>query len=175
MLIAILFAGCGVKKNVSKAIEPVKEEPTWHTCVIQGARATISTTEESFSANILMQTVRDSLIVISVMPMLSIEMLRLEATPTELVAIDKVHNRYTTTTFAALNNKLMPKMSWRILQQICSAELPTGAEKAHLQYKFDEATLDLVIEYTPRKLDVPVKINRLRLDKYTKVDISKWL
>ena len=172
----VVLAGCGTKKNLTKRQESVVEQvPTWHTCVIQGARATVTTDEQSLTANVLMQTVHDSMIVISVMPMLGIEMARLEATPTELTAIDKMHGRYVICTFAQLNRKLTPDMNWDILQQICSAELPTGSEKAHLQYVFGDATVDIEINYTPRKIDVPVKMSRLRLDKYKKEDITKWL
>jgi hypothetical protein len=102
-------------------------------------------------------------------------MARLEATPEELTAIDKVHNVYATATYKELNKKLTPKITWKQLQQLASAELPTGDEKAHLQYVFDDKTIDLTIYYTPRKTDVPVKMNGLRLNKYTKIDISKWL
>ena len=135
----------------------------------------VTTNEEQINANVTMQTVHDSLLIISVIPMLGIEMARLEATPTQLTAIDKVHGRYATATFAELNRKVTPSINWTILQQLCSAELPTGPETAHLQYAFEDGILDLVITYTPRKTDVPVKMTRLRLDKYTKVDISKWL
>ena len=47
-----------------------------------------------------MQTVHDSMIVISVMPMLGMEMMRVEATPTQIIAIDKLHGRYAKATFA---------------------------------------------------------------------------
>ena len=91
----VLLAGCGAKKQaVSEQPSEVSqepEEPAWHTCLIQGARATVYTNEDKISANLTMQTVRDSMIVISVMPMMGIEMMRIEATPMEIIAIDKVH------------------------------------------------------------------------------------
>ena len=94
LLLACMLVGCGVKKGVVESGKSkVESEPAWHTCVIQGARGTVSTSEESFSAGMTMQTVRDSMIVISVIPMLGMEMLRLEATPKELTGIDKVHGR----------------------------------------------------------------------------------
>ena len=127
------------------------------------------------SAAIMMQAVRDSMLVISVMPMLGMEMIRLEATPTELTAIDKIHGRYAKATYADLNRKLTPSLNWDVLQQICSAELPTGNEKARLQYAFGEQTIELVIDYGKRQLDVPVRVVNQPLNKYTEVDISQWL
>ena len=64
-----MLVGCGVSKKATKSATPVEETPAWHTCVIQGAKVTVTTKSEQVSANVIMQTVRDSMIVISVMPM----------------------------------------------------------------------------------------------------------
>ena len=122
-----------------------------------------------------MQTVHDSMIVISVMPMLGMEMMRVEATPTQIIAIDKLHGRYAKATFADLNRRLTPSLNWDILQQLCTAELPTGPEKARLVYTFGKEHLELILNYTPRKLDVPVRMTNQRLTKYTEIDVSKFL
>ena len=180
LLTALVLTGCGAKKKMVSAEpeEPVvvePEVPAWHTCLIQGARAVVITDEDKVSATVTMQTVHDSMIIISVMPMLGIEMARLEATPLEIIAIDKMHGRYAVGTFAELNRKLTPSLNWDILQQICTGELPTGDEKARLQYMFGDDLVQIIIDYTPRKLDVPVRMVNQRLDKYTRVDISKWL
>lgn len=180
LLATLLLVGCGTKKKVvfSDTMEPEVTEPevpAWHTCLIQGARATVITEEDKISATVTMQTVRDSMIIISVMPMLGIEMARLEATPLEIIAIDKIHGRYAVGTFAELNRKLTPTLNWDVLQQICTGELPTGDEKARLQYMFGEDLVQIIIDYAPRKLDVPVRMVNQRLDKYTRVDISRFL
>jgi len=169
----LALTSCGAKKKVIKPAEP--EVPVWHTCLIQGARATVTTNEDKFSTTVTMQTVHDSMLVISVMPLFGMEMMRIEATPTEMTAIDKMHGQYAVATFADLNRQLTPELNWDILQQLCSAELPTGKEKARLQYAIGNETIELVIDYTPRQTDVPVRVNHLRLDKYTQVDVSKFL
>lgn len=172
----LILSGCGTKKSVVESEQSKPEPiPTWHTCLIQGARATIKTNSENISASIMMQTVRDSMLVISVMPAFGLEMMRLEATPLELTAIDKIHGQYAKASFADLNRKLTPDLNWDILQQICSAELPTGSEKARLQYLFGDETIELVINYAPRQTDVPIKVYQLPTSRYQHVDISKWL
>jgi hypothetical protein len=93
----------------------------------------------------------------------------------ELTAIDKMQGRYAKARFADLNRKLTPSLNWDILQQLCSAELPTGEEKARLQYLFGKKTIELVLDYNPRKLDVPVRVTNQPLTKYQQVDITKWL
>ena len=133
------------------------------------------TDEDKLSSAITMQTVHDSMIVISVTPMFGMEMMRVEATPTEIIAIDKLHGRYARGTFADLNKQLTPSLNWDILQQICTAELPTGDKKARLVYTFGKKQIELILDYPPRKIDVPVKMTNQRLTKYTEIDVSKFL
>ena len=174
LLALLVLASCGTKKKAVGGEGSAVSEPTWHTCLIQGARATVITNEDRLSANVTMQTVRDSMLVISVMPLLGMEVLRIEATPLEVIAIDKFHGRYAKATYADLNRRLTPSLNWDVLQQLCSAELPTGSEKARLMYSFGEQMLELVIDYPARQLDVPVKVTNIRLNKYTQVDVSKF-
>ena len=133
------------------------------------------TDEDKISSAVTMQTVHDSMIVISVTPMFGMEMMRVEATPTEVIAIDKIHGRYAKATFAQLNKQLTPSLNWDILQQICTAELPTGDKKARLVYTFGKKQIELILDYPPRKIDVPVKMTNQRLTKYTEIDVSKFL
>ena len=95
VILAVGLVSCGTKKKVAEATaEPeVIEEPAvpaWHTCVIQNARVTVNKDGNKFSSSVNMQVVRDSMLVISVMPMFGLEMMRLEANPLELTAIDKI-------------------------------------------------------------------------------------
>lgn len=179
ILLAVLFVGCAVKQTVIATPEPEPEPepevPTWHTCVIQGAKATVTTPDEKVSATVTMQAVHDSLIIVSIMPALGIEMARIEATPDEVLAFDKFHSKYAQATYEELNHRLIPPITWKQLQQICSAELPTGDEKARLVYALGKQTITVEITYTPRKVDVPVRMTRLQTNKYKKMDISKWL
>ncbi len=177
LLAALVLTGCGTKKGIKAKGHEVKVDtiPAWHTCLIQSARATVITDDDRVSANITMQIVHDSMLVVSVMPMLGMEVLRLEATPTELTAIDKLHGQYAKATYAQLNNRLTPSLNWDILQQVCAAELPTGQEKARLLYMFGNDTIELIIEYTPRRTDVPVRVQRMPLGRYKEVDISMFL
>ena len=179
LAVALALVGCGTKKKVAQITpEPeitVPAPPAWHTCLIQNARATVNKDGTKFSTAITMQTVRDSMLVISVAPMLGIEVYRLEATPFEVIGFDKLHGQYARATYVEMNRKLTPDLNWDILQQLCSAELPTGSDRARLLYSFGDDKIELIIEYTPRRLDVPVKVNALPLDRYTQVDISRWL
>lgn len=178
LFVALMITACGVKKKAvntqpSSPAEP--ETPTWHTCLIQGARATITDGDNRYSASVTMQTVRDSMLVISIMPALGMELVRFEATPQEIIGINKLDATYAVTTYETVNRHLVPAVSWEILQQLCTAELPTGSEKAKMVYTLGNKTIEMDIVYPARRLDVPVRVTNLKLDKYKKIDINKWL
>ena len=180
VILAVGLVSCGTKKKVAEATaEPeVIEEPAvpaWHTCVIQNARVTVNKDGNKFSSSVNMQVVRDSMLVISVTPLLGIEIYRLEATPFEVIGIDKMQGQYARATYTDLNRKLTPSLNWDTLQELCSAELPLGSERARLIYTFGDDVVELVVEYPMRRLDVPVRIGALPLNRYTQVDISRWL
>ena len=174
----VLCTSCGVKKKTVAPVEPIAEEPevpAWHTCLIQNARVTVLTADNRLSANATMQVVRDSMLVISIMPMIGIEMLRIEATPEQIIGIDKMHAQYACAAYEDLNRKLTPSLNWDELQQLCSAELPLGSERARLIYTYEDEVVELAITYPVRLTDVPVRIAHLPLNRYTQIDISRWL
>ena len=175
---AIIMVGCGTSKRaVSPQTSDVSEPavPAWHTCVIQGARATILLGEEQISSSATLQVVRDSMLVISITPIAGIEIIRIEATPAEVIGISKIDGTYAVASYDEINRKLVPAVTWETLQQLCSAELPTGSDQARLVYMLDDKRIELAISYPARRLDVPVRVNHIRTDRYKKVDISKWL
>ncbi|MBQ7997156.1 MAG: DUF4292 domain-containing protein [Paludibacteraceae bacterium] len=176
---AVLVCGCGTKKkavNTSPAaVATEPETPSWHTCLIRNARGTITMDDATIAANVTMQTVRDSMIVISVMPLPGIEIARFEATPVEVTGFNKIDGTYATATYAEVNRNLVPNINWDMLQQLCSAELPTGDKRARLYYTLGEKTIELVVDYPPRQTDVPVRAEHQRTDRYKKVNITKWL
>ena len=175
---AIMMVSCGTKKQAVSSTPPVEEKPAmpaWHTCVMQGAKATIILGDQKISANTTLQVVRDSMLVISVMPIAGLEMARFEATPEQIVGINKLEGTYAVSTYAELNRKIVPAVSWESLQQLCSGELPNGQKKGRLVYTLGKQIVEITVEYPARKLDVPVRIHHLRTDRYKKVDISKWL
>lgn len=178
LLAALVLSSCGVKKRAattSMVERPEDETPVWQTCLIQGARVTVVTNENRVSANATMQVVRDSMLIISIMPMFGIEMMRLEATPDEIIGIDKINGQYAITTFDAANNRLTPALTWEDLQAFCSAELPLGRERARLYYTYGDDLIEISVTYPTRMTDVPLRMGHLPLDRYTQIDISRWL
>ena len=136
---------------------------------MQGAKATLTMDEQTITANCTMQVVRDSMLVISVMPMLGIEVYRLEATPDELIAIDKLNHQYLRTDYAHINKYVAPSLTWEDLQQIASNEVQGGP---FIGYAIGEKTIALKITYSEKQTDVPVRMLHIDLSRYDQVVVE---
>ena len=169
---AIGFTSCRTQQaavQTQPAETPTEEEKPWHTCLMQGARATLTIDEEIISANCTMQVVRDSMLVISVMPMLGIEVYRIEATPDELIAINKLNHQYLRTDYQQVNRYVTPPLRWEDLQQIASNELPGGP---FVGYAIGEKTIALKITYPEKQTNVPVRAQHIDLSRYEQVVVE---
>ena len=61
-----------------------------------------------------------------------------------------------------------------LLGKVGSAPALAVYMKAPHSYTGDDV-VELIVEYTPRQLDVPVRVSALPVNRYTQVDISRWL
>ena len=169
---AIGFTSCRTQQAAvqpQSTETPTEEEKPWHTCLVQGAKATLTMDGKTISANCTMQVVRDSMLVISVMPMLGIEVYRLEAAPDELIAIDKLNHQYLRTDYAHINKYVAPSLTWEDLQQIASNEVQGGP---FIGYAIGEKTIALKITYPEKQTDVPVRTQHIDLSRYEQVVVE---
>ena len=109
------------------------------------------------------------MLVISVMPMLGIEVYRLEATPDELIAIDKLNHQYLKTDYARINRYVTPSLTWEDLQQIASNEVQGGP---FIGYAIGEKTIALKITYPEKQTDVAVRTQHIDLSRYEQVVVE---
>lgn len=176
----LIISGCASKKKIAQAqVETVKEElkkPTWHTTLVPGAEATITADKQSIRATCQMQVVRDSMLVISVMPMFGIETHRLEATPDSLFVIDKLGRQYGAVDFATINQYITPKISWNDLQEMASGEkAKSETETYHWSYSAKGYTATLSLRYNTIQRNVPMRVVHLNTTRYKKIDPKTFL
>ena len=169
--------GCHTKRTVTST--PKKEttpQPTWHTRLIQGARAVVTLDGNTYQGTCSMWAVNDSLTILSVMPMLGIEMFRAEATPKEVVIVDKINKRYLRTTYAEINRYVTPKMSYTDLQNIATGEVVEPLKKeADIHYSALGKTVSLRITYPTPQTNVPINTTRLNITKYQSITLDNLL
>ncbi len=84
------------------------------------AKASVTTTDSTneTSFNITLRMHKDSVIWISVSPLLGIEVARVMITPDSVKVLDRLHSKYQTTTFEYINKLLQLKVNFEIVQAL---------------------------------------------------------
>ncbi len=179
--VSIGLSGCHTQKHLTKT-EPVTETVTqpepekWHTCLVQNAQGILTLHGQTISANCTMQAVRDSLVVLSIMPMLGIELMRVEATPAEIIGIDKMNRQYTKVTYEEINKLVTPAIQWTDFQQLASGELPTDTpNEAVIGYSALGYSLVLRVIYPEIQTNVAVRAMHIDLSRYQQKTFSELL
>lgn len=196
LLVSMLaLAGCKTKQAATKTSSPsaasavVAETapevvvPKWNTCRISNAQATVQWGKNSYNVSCSVYTTRDSLIILSVTPLLGIEMFRIEATPTEMVGIDKLGRRCLVCTYDELNRYIAPALTYDDLQRLATHDIENadeyingkGSENGKRQYNAMGQTIGLSVRYTEREQDVVVPTRRTDLSRYNHVTIEQFL
>lgn len=179
LCIIMLLAGCHTKRAVSQSSTPLEEEiqqPAWHTSIIQNARATVNLDGRTYQTNCSMWAVYDSLTILSVTPMLGIEMFRAEVTPTEVVIIDKINKRCLRTTYDEINRYVTPEVHYRDFQTLAAGEgLGPKKNEALIRYSALGKTVSMRLEYPNPMTDIPVSTRRLNTTNYQHITLDNLL
>lgn len=175
MILAVLaLCSCAAKKRV--VVPPADLAPVWQTVNVTNTLLALEVDEQTYNVTCQVQGVRDSMLVVSIMPVMNMELLRMEITPDEVLVIDKMNHRYTRLELSKAAKHVVPEMKWTDLQDFLSGKggLQQG-ETMSLGYNFQGHKLQLTITYGTIAYDVPVNVRRLRLERYEYVDILTLL
>lgn len=83
-------------------------------------KASVKTNQDGneTSFNITLRAKKDSIIWISISPLLGIEVARVMITPDSVMMLDRIHNKYQVNTFDAINKLLQLKVNFEIVQSL---------------------------------------------------------
>lgn len=131
--VALLMASCHTQRGGVRTAkhDPQKQlvervmqvQPDFSTAKAGKVRFTINYAERTVAANGSINIVKDSAIVLSVQPMLGIELFRAELTPEAIVVVDKLNRRYVRTTFADLQKRTGMAIGFSDIQALCLSRL----------------------------------------------------
>lgn len=139
MAVAVL-GGCATKKQVAgntgstektiakKPKQTLQEktilaQPEFTSVYAQKAKFSINYQQRQISANGTISLITDSIFIVSVQPLLGIELLRLEATPNEVVVVDKMNRRYVQMNYAELQKQIGMPVTYNDLQALVTDRL----------------------------------------------------
>lgn len=128
----LALTGCRSKRAAQKPVEDMsaytaaevmRQQPQFRSMNIakMDVLATYGQHQMSFKATARLFT--DSLLQLSIQPMMGVEMFRVDFTPTDFRIVDKWNRRYTENTYDYLRYKLGVDFSFDLLQRIVSNQL----------------------------------------------------
>ncbi len=111
-----------IKPMVNKSVQELQDKLDSATFNLEyiNAKAAVVLINDSneVSFNISYRSKKDSVIWISVSPLLGIEVARLMITPDSVKMLDKIHNKYEATSFESINKMLQMKVNFEIVQAL---------------------------------------------------------
>jgi hypothetical protein len=114
---------------------------------------------------------KNELIVLSVTPVMGIELFRLEATPDQVTIIDKLNRRYTIMTYEDINKLSPRRISYKMLQLLIN--------KAEKEINFDlqagTHTLQLKANMGQREYNNQKEPQMVNTNKYKQVSLREIL
>ncbi|MBQ0119180.1 MAG: DUF4292 domain-containing protein [Bacteroidales bacterium] len=168
IVLAVLLASCGAQKGMKK--------PKHLTAEVKKAQLHIEMDDKQYDLTASMQTVANSYAVLSITPLLGIEMARVEAMKDSVWVIDKIHRKYAVVPYGQLNLVLTPNVHLRNLEDIVMGTgLKEGEKTQTLRYKALTHTIKVNITYPTIIYDKPMTIRHQDLSRYQRVPIQKLL
>lgn len=111
-----------IKPMVNKSVQELQDKldsAAFNLEYINAKAAVVLITDSNeVSFNISYRSKKDSVIWISVSPLLGIEVARLMITPDSVKMLDKIHNKYEATSFESINKMLQMKVNFEIVQAL---------------------------------------------------------
>ena len=111
-----------IKPMVNKSVQELQDklDSAAFSLNYLSAKAAVVMVQDSneVSFNISYRSKKDSVIWISVSPLLGIEVARLMITPDSVKMLDKIHNKYEVTSFESINKMLQMKVNFEIIQAL---------------------------------------------------------
>ena len=165
----LVLSGCGAQKRLAGGKEAAR---TWYTAQVTNTMLTMELDQQTYNVLCQMQTVRDSMSVISVMPVMNIELLRIEVTPDSAVIIDKANRRYMKLALSQAKGAVFPALKWADIQSFAAGECVQPNEPVSLGYSYQGHTIRLSASYGTVTYDGAVNVKHQRLDRYQAVDFN---
>lgn len=138
-VLSLVLTGCNNQKRLTKTEgnEPKKEvvkqktiqqraieaQPDFQSVNAQKARFQLTYQRKSVAANGTIAMIKDSICIISLQPVLGIELFRLELTPEEVLIVDKMNRRYVQMSYAEISEAVKMPITFADAQNVLMARM----------------------------------------------------
>ncbi len=110
--------GSRVRAEQQLAQRVIAAQPTFQTAEASKVRVAINYAGQKMNVSGSIAVITDSILVLSVQPLLGIEMFRVEMTPQDIVVVDKMNRRYVQLTYAELGTMTGLPLTFTDLQAV---------------------------------------------------------
>jgi hypothetical protein len=167
LLWCCLLSSCAVQRQT---------EPRRYQTLTQKANATLQFDQREYSMSCSIQMWRNELIILSLQPILGVEMFRLEASQDSILVIDKMNRRYTTLAYDWASKAVQPTPSYKMIQDFVTPPLLSNV-KASSQRTFEIGGHKIGIKcaFWQREYNTLAAPKRQDLKKYKRVSLREIL
>lgn len=146
------------------------------TTQINKAQCDITMSGHTMHTPISMQTDHNTLVLLSIQPMMGVEAVRVEATPDSIWVYERLSRHYATLSFKEVKKMTHGIVNFRWLQRIASGERLQGKSQGLTwNFKVDGQPVSIHIYYPAIVYNETLRMKRLPSQKYKPVDIHSLL
>ena len=149
-VLSLVLMGCNNQKRLTKtegnepkkeAVKPktiqqraIEAQPDFQSVNAQKARFQLSYQRKSVAANGTITMIKDSICIISLQPVLGIELFRLELTPADVLIVDKMNRRYVQMSYAEISEAVKMPITFADAQNVLMARMVVLGQSQSVLY-----------------------------------------
>lgn len=164
IILVVLLSSCSVSRRASSRYETLS----------QRAQVSLIWNQQQYNMSSTVRIWRNELIVVSVQPMLGIEMVRMEANQDSVWIFDKMNRRYVALSYNEITNKLHTKISYKMLQDFMTKQAK-GKAPLKWQLTTGKHELELSCSFSNREQNTLQAPKQTKTDRYKQVSLREIL
>jgi hypothetical protein len=165
IITTVILSSCATSRRATSRYQTLTER----------AQVSLTLDQHRYSMSSQIRVWRNELAVISVQPMLGIEMVRLEATTDSVLVFDKMNRKYVALSYPDIERIFNTQLSYKTIQDFLTR--PTNKDNTPLQMQFTSGKhqLHLSCTFSQREQNTLQAPIRTKTDKYQKVTLKELL
>lgn len=165
IIIVIITSSCSVSRRATSRYQTLS----------QRAQISLTFDQHKYTMGSSVRVWRNELAVVSVQPMLGIEMVRIEATPDSVWIFDKMNRKYVALSYPEIRHTLNTNISYKTIQDFLSHQTTKDKQPIQLHFTSGKHQLKLSCTFSNREQNTLQAPTRTKTDKYKQVTLREIL
>ena len=168
LLSVVLLAACTTTRHIPKTIT------RFHTAEVKKASISIESNGRTFHLYATMQSVKDSIVMLSLQMAPGMELAQVRATPQQLMLIDRMNHQYAVLSYSDLTQYIRPNIDYHTLENLASGcNLKPNAKASTLECYVYNLPTAITCTYSDILYDQTLRLKPQRTEGYKKVKFNK--